>query len=290
MVAGGHVSERAPLRRLADADSQPQHRAHSGRGGGARAARPLRLGYRCSSRPLGFVVAAVWGWSALLAERHGKPHREATFKWGEALALAGLSASGLLLVQLERLVLPHLLPLSDLALYGVLGAIAGSLFRVLQMGVGFSLLPRLRAASGVVERRRLIAPRGPAGRGHRAGWDRPRSSWSRRSSSAGSCMGSITCRSVCSSRPSSAAWRSCRMPSPRVWRRPLVGPRELSVVNVAGWLSVGLALVGAYVGARWGLAGVIYGVGLGWFLRSIISFGVVVRHLRMPAGVPATAP
>ena len=70
----------------------------------------------------------------------------------------------------------------------------------------------------------------------------------------------------------------------------LVGPRELSVVNVAGWLSVGLALVGAYVGARWGLAGVIYGVALGWFLRSIISFGVVVRHLRMPAGVPATAP
>ena len=68
---------------------------------------------------------------------------------GRSLALAGLAASGLLLVQLERLVLPHLLPLSDLALYGVLGAIAGSLFRVLQMGVGFSLLPRLRAASGM---------------------------------------------------------------------------------------------------------------------------------------------
>ena len=36
---------------------------------------------------------------------------------------------------MERLVIPHLLPLADLALYGVLGAIAGSLFRVLQLGV-----------------------------------------------------------------------------------------------------------------------------------------------------------
>ena len=66
---------------------------------------------------------------------------------GRGAAFAGLNASGLLLIQLERLVIPHVLPLADLALYGVLGAIAGSLFRVLQMGVGFSLLPRLRAAA-----------------------------------------------------------------------------------------------------------------------------------------------
>ena len=32
----------------------------------------------------------------------------------------------------------------------------GSLFRVLQMGVGFSLMPRLRAAPSVLERRRLL--------------------------------------------------------------------------------------------------------------------------------------
>ena len=69
----------------------------------------------------------------------------------------GLSAAGLLLIQLERLLIPHLLPLHDLATYGVLAAIVGSLFRVLQMGVGYSLLPRLRAAPGVLERRRLIA-------------------------------------------------------------------------------------------------------------------------------------
>ena len=82
---------------------------------------------------------------------------EAPFSWGEALAFAGVNASGLLLIQLERLVIPHVLPLADLALYGVLGAIAGSIYRVMQMGVGFSLLPRLRAAATVVERRQLVA-------------------------------------------------------------------------------------------------------------------------------------
>ena len=238
---------------------------------------------------LGFVLTATWSWSVLLAERHGKPHREATIKWGEAFALAGLSASGLLLVQLERLVLPHVLPLSDLALYGVLGAIAGSLFRVLQMGVGFSLLPRLRAAATVVERRRLIA--------HEA-----------RLVGGIALLGSAGIFVVT---PLVERWilhGKYHLPASLVLAAifsgvakisnaftkgvatALVDPRELSLVNFAGWASVGLALVGAYVGARWGLAGVIYGVGLGWFLRAIISFGVVVRHLRLPAGVPATAP
>ena len=96
------------------------------------------------------------GWSLLFRERHAKPAHSVDFPWSEALSIAGLSAAGLLLIQIERLMLPHLLPLEDLATYGVLAAIAGSLFRVLQMGVGYSLLPRLRAAPGVIERRRLL--------------------------------------------------------------------------------------------------------------------------------------
>jgi len=238
---------------------------------------------------IGFIAAAWWSWAVLLAERHGKPHRESDIKWGEAFALAGLAASGLLLVQLERLVLPHLLPLSDLALYGVLGAIAGSLFRVLQMGVGFSLLPRLRAAASVIERRRLIA--------HEA-----------KLVGAIACLGSAGIFLVTPWIERSILHGKYHLPASLVLAAvfsgvakisnaftkgvatALVDPRELSIVNVAGWVSVGIALVGAFAGARWGLAGVIYGVGLGWFLRAVISFGVVVRHLRLPASVPATAP
>lgn len=121
----------------------------------------LAAGSRGAETPLavwtiGLLAAAVAGWWLLFRERHAKPHHSVDFPWSEALAIAGLAAAGLLLIQLERLLLPHLLSLEDLATYGVLAAIAGSLFRVLQMGVGYSLLPRLRAAPGVLERRRLL--------------------------------------------------------------------------------------------------------------------------------------
>src|SRR3954465_7625513 len=105
----------------------------------------------------GFIVAAAYGWWVLFRERASKPHRETWFPWSEAFSFAGVNTAGLVLIQLDRLVIPHVLPLHDLATYGVLAAIAGSMFRVLQMGVGYTLIPRLRTATSVMERRRLIS-------------------------------------------------------------------------------------------------------------------------------------
>jgi O-antigen/teichoic acid export membrane protein len=239
---------------------------------------------------LGFVVAAWIGWAMLARERRKRQApAEASFSWSEALAFAGMNASGLVLIQLERLVIPHALPLADLALYGVLGAIAGSVYRVMQMGVGFSLLPRLRAAEDVLQRRRLVF--------HEA-----------RLVGAMALVGSL------------AVW-FC---TPLVERYLLAGkyhlpgallvaaivsgvgkianafskatasavadPRELSLVNLTGWVSVALGVVGAFVGAHWGLTGLIYGVAVGWFLRALIAFVLVGRHLRLPVSIPAVAP
>ena len=238
---------------------------------------------------LGFVAAAWLGWRLLFRERTGKPARESWFPWGEALAYAGVGASGLLLVQLERLIIPYVLPDRDLATFGVLAAIAGSLFRVLQMGVGYTLLPRLRAAAGVIERRRLIA--------HEA-----------------LLVGAIVVLG------SAVIW----FVTPLIERWVLAGKyhlgsalliaavvsgvakilnaftkstltalataAELSLVNVLGWVSAGLAIGAALLGARWGLAGVIYGVGLGWLLRAAAALYFTLSHLRLPATVPVTAP
>jgi hypothetical protein len=66
----------------------------------------------------------------------------------------------------------------------------------------------------------------------------------------------------------------------------LADQRELVLVNISGWVSVGIAIAAAAVGARWGLAGVIYGVGFGWMVRALTSLAITVRHLRYPrAGV-----
>jgi hypothetical protein len=70
----------------------------------------------------------------------------------------------------------------------------------------------------------------------------------------------------------------------------LATPGELSMVNVLGWISVALAIPAGVFGARWGLAGVIYGVGFGWFLRALTGMYYTARHLNLPASVPVTAP
>jgi O-antigen/teichoic acid export membrane protein len=193
-----------------------------------------------------------------------------------------MQATGLLLIQLERLVLPHVLPLRDLATYGVLAAIAGSLFRVFQMGVGYTMFPRLRAATDVRRRRRLVLKEARlvgvvvllgsaaiwivtplierwflAGKYHLAG--------------------SLVFATLVSgiAKVANAFARSAAS--------AVASPRELSIVNLVGWVSVAIALIAAVVGARWGLAGVIYGVALGWIVRSAAAAWVAARHLRLPA-------
>jgi hypothetical protein len=68
----------------------------------------------------------------------------------------------------------------------------------------------------------------------------------------------------------------------------LATPRELALVNLFGWCSVALAVLAAVIGARWGLVGVIYGVGLGWLLRALTALFVALRHLKLPASMPVT--
>ena len=235
------------------------------------------------------MIAAWYGWSILLRERHAKPDRTCEIAWGEALAFAGVNASGLLLVQLDRLIIPHVRPLEDLATFGVLAAIVGSLYRVLQQGVGYSLLPRLRAASGVAEQRQLLAHEARlvsviallgaafiwvitppveryllAGKYHLA----PSLIWP----------------------PSSPASPRFSTPSARPRSRRSRPRASWRLVNYLGWASVVLAIAAGLAGGAWGLAGVIYGVALGWLLRAIAAFYVIARHLRLPVTVPATTP
>jgi O-antigen/teichoic acid export membrane protein len=236
--------------------------------------------------PLGLVAGAIWSWRTLFRERHAKPHRSVEFPLNEALSYAGVQATGLLLVQLERLVLPHVLPLRDLATFGVLAAIAGSLFRVLQMGVGYSLMPRLRAANDVRERRRLV---GKEARlvsavvllGSVAIWIVTPAVESWFLAGKYHLAGSLVLATVVSgvAKVSNAFSKSTAS--------ALATGRELAAINLLGWAAVAIGLVAAIVGARWGLAGVIYGVTLGWAVRSASAFYVTARHLRVPAAEPA---
>jgi O-antigen/teichoic acid export membrane protein len=238
---------------------------------------------------LGFIVAAALGWWVLFRERAAKQHWETWFSWSEALSFAGLNAAGLVLIQLDRLIIPHVLPLRDLATYGVLAAIAGSLFRVLQMGVGYTLVPRLRAAGSIPERRHLIAHEaklvgGMVLAGSVAIW--VITPWIERwlLQDKYHLTGSLLLAAVIS------GIAKIMNSFTKSTVTALATPSELSMVNVLGWASVALAIPAAVLGARWGLAGVMYGVGFGWLLRALTAFYVTLRHLKLPASIPVPAP
>lgn len=237
---------------------------------------------------IGFILAGWYGWLVLFRERGSKPGRQTEFPWTEALSFAGLNAAGLFLIQLERLVIPHVLPLENLATYGVLAAVAGSLFRVLQMGVGYTLVPRLRVAGSVLERRRLIA--------HEA-----------RLVAAMVLVGSIaiwlitplvehwflqgkyhlTASLLLAAVISGVAKIADAFAKSTV--TALATPSELSMVNLLGWASVAVGITAAAFGARWGLAGVMYGVAFGWLARTLAALYFTARHIRLPAALAATA-
>ena len=249
--------------------------------------RDIRLPVAVSS--LGYVLAGVVGWWLLFSERGAKPHRETWFPWGEAFSLAGLSAAGLLLVQLDRLIIPHVLTLHDLATFGVLAAIAGSLFRVLAMGVGYTLLPRLRAAGTVTQRRRIIAHEIKLVlviivAGSLAIWFL--TPWIERSFLAGKYHldGYLLLATLFS------GVAQIMNSLTRATVSALSTAAELATLNWLGWLSVVVALLGGIVGARWGLAGLIYGVGLGWLMRGLAGTYLTLRHLKLPESIPVTAP
>ena len=60
----------------------------------------------------------------------------------------------------------------------------------------------------------------------------------------------------------------------------LGGTRQLASWNLLGWASLLMAGAGAYVGAHWGLEGVIYGVACGTMVRVLASLPMMLPHLR----------
>ena len=230
----------------------------------------------------GFVVFGWIGWALLLRER-AAPGGPSRIPWGEAMSLAGSNGSAVLLGQIDRLLVPHLLPLEALATYGAISAVAGSLFRVLQRGVGYALLPRLRTAPTPRARRRLIATEAKI-------------------VGAVLLVGSLA---IWAAIPIVEHWvlaDKYRFSAGLVFAVIFVGlvrivasvaraaatalcdGRELAALNWWGWGAIVVAVAAAAAGARWGLVGVTYGVGAGWLLRAVTTIWILPRHLRDEQG------
>jgi len=240
---------------------------------------------------LGFI-----GWGRILASPDGARHATTVespgatgYTWTETLSYTGIVAGTLTLIQLERLIVPELLGLEALATFGVLAAVAGSPFRMLQMGVGYALLPRLRGASSARERKKVFASEAAvsilvAGMAAVAIWyvapwlvelvapgkyELPAALVAAAIVAGFSKFGSTLCRSTVEA---------------------LGSTRDLLVLNATGWLAVGVGVVAAAVGARWGLTGVIYGVSLGWLVQLVAAARIGLPKLNQDPEPEAPEP
>ena len=227
-----------------------------------------------------YVMSASVGWG-ILARKRPEGRTEA-HSFLEGLSLLGITAAALILNQLERLLTPRLLTLEDLATFAVAATLVGSPFRMLQMGAGYTLLPRLSTASTPEERRQLVRREAAAViliGGAAALVLLFAAPWIARLLLAGKYE--LSTALIIAALVSGAVKMADGFATTMVWA--LGSPRQLALLNWVSWTCAGVGVTAAWLGARWGLIGLMYGVTLGWVCRGAVAGALAAKLLR---GVP----
>lgn len=93
-----------------------------------------------------WVVVAVIGGALLSIGSRRRAIGTWKVPWGECPPLLGYLIAAQLLIQLDRLIIPKFLDLQSLALFGVLAALVLAPYKMLEVGVAYTLVPGLRGA------------------------------------------------------------------------------------------------------------------------------------------------
>jgi O-antigen/teichoic acid export membrane protein len=235
-----------------------------------------------------YLATSVLGWrlAARLPGDGTQPAHNRAFML-EALSAAGLALSSNIFFQIDRLVIGRALSLEDLARYSIVAAIAGSAFRMLQTGAGYSLTPRLRACSSRAQALVLI----------------------RHEAALVFAMGALAALVVVMVTP----WLIERFLAGRysipgglvavviatgfirigeAFAASVVvargSARQLSLLNHSGWIALALALVCAWVARPFGLVGVVAGLGAGWFGLALAASTLAAHVMRDLGSTPST--
>jgi len=226
---------------------------------------------------ISLCLSAIVGWWAVRPDGSAAG-RDSGYSWSEGWSAVSFAGAVMILGALERLVTPRLLGLHELATFSVLATIAGSPFQMLQSGVGYTLVPALRNAESAQRRRQVIAHEARvvfatglaagvgvwlvapfilkwvlAGR-YEIGWPLM--------------LAAIVVGALKIANSLVAAAVSA-----------LGSGRDLSRLSAIGWISIGLALVGGTIGSRWGLTGLVCGVGMSWLLRAFLIARLAAPHI-----------
>jgi O-antigen/teichoic acid export membrane protein len=244
----------------------------------------LLLGLTTATTLSGLLAAAsvmgLWGTWYLVARATRLEADTPTVAalWREALPLVAITLASGLFMQLERLVLPLTVGVRGLALFGVVAALVGSPFRMIQSAVLFTLIPGLRAAQGVRERRRLLAHElltvgTTLGCGAAVVWllAPPIAHWFL--GGRYDLSDALMCAAIVS-----GLLKVCSAFATAVVVA-LGEDRDLRHASLSAWISIGAAGGAAFLTAPWGLTGVLYGISAGWLVRTAAAAWLAVPHL-----------
>jgi O-antigen/teichoic acid export membrane protein len=237
----------------------------------------------------GTVLVAGAGWLGLRRVAHGEGDVSGDpYAWREALSYFLAASAAAVLPQVERLVIPNLLSLRDLAVFGVLAALVIAPFRMFQAGIGYTLFPRLSKTESRRERRGLIRAElrvavpfalfSGVVVWYLAPWVTRAFLGDKYELGSALLLAGLV-----------AGFAKLVESFGRALVSALGTTRELAAYGTASWVALGAACLGAGVGARWGVPGVIYGTTAGLSLRSLLALVLGLRHVTGPQRRSATS-
>jgi hypothetical protein len=221
----------------------------------------------------GYLAANLLGWSRARHRQVEYAELEPRVALREARASVSIGLALQFLWQLERIAIPKLTSVDDLATYAVLAAVVGAPFKATQVGVAFTLMQKLRNAASAGAARMVLKHEIMVG--------------------ALLVAGSIAGVLAIAPLVFHYLLHDKYVISPALMTATLaVGvvrvvegfsttavtalgtARSLGRLSAMGWISLGVATIGAILGSRHGLAGIVLGTLLGWL--TLCAGGLVI--------------
>ena len=224
-----------------------------------------------------FGAVALWSWAdqirnAGAGDSFGKRYRHDTVHF------TIFTAADEMMWQLERLLIPIMLAIEDLAVFAVVGAVAIAPYHVLASGAGATLIPRLQAESKGKSRRAVMVHETEIMLGLAAlggalivwllpplvGWYLGGKIEVTRTLLLAAIAGGVA-RILAS-----------------IARAPAVAfgtSKELRIISGGSWVAVGIGIAAAWAMSGSGLIGLILGVAVGWLARGAVALAVTWHHV-----------
>lgn len=229
---------------------------------------------------LGYVItSAVGWWVAYRTVNNGRQEIEFAVALREGAAALGIGVGVEILSQFERLAIPKVGSVEMLGTYAVLAAVAGSPFRMIRIATSFSVVPRLRAAASAAEARAVIVRESLTALLMAAA-----------SSAMIALVAPLVFDTLLKGKYAIGAGligATIVVGLVKIWESfstaitvSCGSPRSMAAISVLAWVCLATAAGAMVIGARYGLLGILYGVGSAWALLAAGGSYLAVVSLR----------